>query len=335
MPDYMRLLPPETIGRLGRLGVVARTLVEGKIAGRHKSPYKGISVEFAEHRLYCKGDDLRNLDWRIYGKVDRYYVKQYIEETNLRATILVDASGSMGYAGSSAAPIDGRPASKLAYAQHLAAILAYLLIGQQDAVGLVTFDTQIRGYLPARNVSSQMRILLEMLHATRAGAEGKRGQPPFAGTNLRSVPAQGVLRTNGDCPLFPIAGVLDVVAERIPRRGMVFILSDLFDATEPLLRALHHFHYKKHDVIVLHVMAEEELTFPFEHWTNFRSLETAGVSVQLDPRSLRAVYLERVRSFLKSLELSCGQMRITYVPMNTKVPYTDALAEALSRRQGH
>jgi uncharacterized protein (DUF58 family) len=287
----MRLLPPETLGRLGRLGLVARTLVEGKIAGRHKSPYKGISVEFAEHRLYCKGDDLRNLDWRIYGKVDRYYVKQYVEETNLRATIVVDASGSMGYAGSAAAPIDGCPASKLAYAQHLAAILGYLLIGQQDAVGLVTFDTQIR--------------VLEMLHETKAGAE-----------------------TN-------VSGVLDEVAERIPRRGMVFILSDLFDATEPLLRALHHFHYKKHDVIVLHVMAEEELTFPFEHWTNFRSLETAGVSVQLDPRSLRAVYLERVRSFLKSLELSCGQMRITYVPMNTKVPYTDALAEFLSRRQGH
>ncbi len=305
VPDYMRLLPPETLGRLGRLGVLARTLVEGKIAGRHKSPYKGISVEFAEHRLYCRGDDLRNLDWRIYGKVDRYYVKQYIEETNLRATMVVDASGSMGYAGSAAAPIDGRPGSKLAYAQHLAAILSYLLIGQQDAVGLVTFDTQVRGFLPARNCSSQMRILLEMLHATKAGAE-----------------------TN-------VSGVLDEVAERIPRRGMVFILSDLFDATEPLLRALHHFHYKKHDVIVLHVMADEELTFPFEQWTNFRSLETAGVSVQLDPRSLRAVYLERVRGFLKSLELSCGQMRITYVPMNTKVPYTDALAEFLSRRQGH
>jgi uncharacterized protein (DUF58 family) len=305
VPDYMRLLPAETLGRLGRLGVVARTLVEGKIAGRHKSPYKGISVEFAEHRLYTRGDDLRNLDWRIYGKVDRYYVKQYIEETNLRATMVVDASGSMGYAGTLAAPIDGRPASKLAYAQHLAAILSYLLVGQQDAVGLVTFDTQIRGYLPARNRSSQTRLLLEMLHQTKPGAE-----------------------TN-------VSAVLDEVAERIPRRGMVFILSDLFDASEPLLRALHHFHYKKHDVIVLHIMAEEELTFPFQHWTNFRSLETAGVSVQLDPRSLRAVYLDRVRSFLKTLETSCGQMRITYVPMNTKVPYTDALAEFLSRRQGH
>ena len=299
-PSYMRLLPAEAIGRLGRVGVVTRGLVEGTISGRHKSPYKGISVEFAEHRPYTRGDDLRNLDWRIYGKIDRYYVKQYIEETNLRATILLDASGSMRYTGSRASKIDGRRASKFLYAQHLAAILTYLLIGQQDAVGLATFDTQVRTFLPARSRSSQLRVILEELDRTVPGAE----------TSL--------------------AAVFHEVAERIPRRGLVVILSDLFDETELLLKALHHFRFRKHDVIVLHIMADEELTFPFDEWTNFRSLETAGIHAQLDPQSIRAAYLERVRSFLHTIETACGQMRVAHVPMNTKIPYCDALAECLA-----
>ncbi len=180
------------------------------------------------------------------------------------------------------------------------------MIDQQDAVGLVTFDTQVRGFIPARSRSSQLRVILEDALRTRSPAARRTSRRVF-----------------------------HEIAERVPRRGMVIILSDLFDDTEPLLRALHHFRYRKHEVIVLHVMAEEELTFPFEHWTNFRSLETAGRQRAVGPASIRAAYLERVRSFLKSLELSCGQMRITYVPMNTKVPYTDALAEFLSRRQGH
>jgi uncharacterized protein (DUF58 family) len=301
----MRLLPAETIGRLGRAGVAARGLVEGTISGRHKSPYKGISVEFAEHRPYTRGDDLRNLDWRIYGKIDRYYVKQYIEETNLRATILVDASGSMRYAGNRAAKIDGRPASKFVYAQHLAAILTYLLVGQQDAVGLATFDTQVRTFLPARSRSSQLRVILEELDRTAPGAE----------TSL--------------------AAVFHQIADRIPRRGLVVIISDLFDDTERLLKALHHFRYRKHDVLLLHVMADEELTFPFEEWTNFRSLETAGINAQLDPQSIRAAYLDRVRDFLKAIQTVCGQMRVSHVPMNTKTPYCDALAECLAHRRGH
>jgi uncharacterized protein (DUF58 family) len=304
IPDYMRLLPAETLGRLGRLGILARVMVEGNVSGRHKSPYKGISVEFAEHRPYTRGDDLRNLDWRIYGKVDRYYVKQYIEETNLRATLVLDASGSMGYAGTQAAKIDGRPASKFVYAQHLAAILTHLFIGQQDAVGLVTFDTKIRTFLPARNRSSQLRVILESLYDTKPGSETSA------------------------------AGVFHEIAERIPRRGMVILISDLFDDLEPMLKALHHFHYRRHEVVVLHVMAEEELTFPFEKWTDFRSLENVALHAELDPQSIRAQYLERVRQFIGTLETNCGQMRVGYVPMNTKVPYCDALADYLSRRQG-
>lgn len=304
VPDYMRLLPTEAVQRLGRLGILAHGLVQGSIAGRHKSPYKGISVEFAEHRAYTRGDDLRTLDWRIYGKSDRYYVKQYIEETNLRATIVLDASGSMGFAGTRAARLGASPASKFVYGQHLAAILAYLLVGQQDAVGLVTFDTRIRKHLPARSRSSQLRIILEELAKTSPGNE----------TGLSAV--------------------LHEVAECIPRRGVVVIISDLFGETDDLLRALHHFRYRKHDVMVLHVMAEEELTFPFDRWTDFHSLETAGQHAELDPLSIRAAYLDRVGNFVHAVQAACGHMRVAYVPMNTKIPYSEALATYLARRAG-
>jgi uncharacterized protein (DUF58 family) len=304
LPDYMRLLPAEAVARLGRASIIARGMVQGNIVGRHRSPYKGVSVEFAEHRLYTRGDDLRNLDWRIVGKSNRYYVKQYIEETNLRATLLVDASGSMRYAGEAAAKIDGRPASKFAYAQRLAAILAYIFSGQQDAIGLVTFDTEIRSMLPARNRSSQLRMILESLHRTRPGKE------------------------TGLAPVF------HDIAERIPRRGLVVVISDLFDESEPLLEALHHFRYRKHDVLLFHIMADEELTFPFEQWTDFRSLEAAGVEAQLDPQSIRAAYLQRVHDFVRTVELACGQMQIDYIPMNTKTPYSEALADYLANRRG-
>ena len=209
----------------------------------------------------------------------------------------------MRYTGSRASKIDGRRASKFLYAQHLAAILTYLLIGQQDAVGLATFDTQVRTFLPAP------------------------AAPPSCASFWRS--SIGLSRDETS-----LAAVFHEVAERIPRRGLVVILSDLFDETELLLKALHHFRFRKHDVIVLHIMADEELTFPFDEWTNFRSLETAGIHAQLDPQSIRAAYLERVRSFLHTIETACGQMRVAHVPMNTKIPYCDALAECLARRRG-
>ena len=233
------------------------------MTGRHKSPYKGFSVEFAEHRQYTRGDDLRNLDWRIYGKIDRYYVKQYIEETNLRATILLDASGSMAFTGERAAKIGGQPASKFVYAQHLAAAFAYLLVSQQDAVGLVTFDSAV----PHLSASAQPRVATAG-HARRARPHAaRRGHQP-AGRAAR----------NGR-------------AHRPPRVGGA--RSATCSATRnELIQALHHFRYRKHEVLLLHVMADEELTFPYDKWTDFRSLEAAGVNAQLDPKSIRAAYLE-------------------------------------------
>ena len=301
--DHMRLLPGEATGTIARLELLARGLVEGFIAGRHRSPHKGFSVEFAEHRQYVPGDDLRGLDWRVLGRTDRYYVKQYVEETNMRATIIVDASGSMRYAGNEAARLDGKPATKFQYAQYLAASLAYLLINQQDAVGLVTFDREIRRYLPARSRRSQVRMILEELSATEPGGE----------TGL--------------------AEILHDIAERIHRRGMVIIISDLFDNAEEITKALHHFHYRKHEVIVLHVMAEEELNFPFQSFTHFRDLEEVYDTQQIDPHALRRLYLQRVAEFVDTIEEGCGQMKADYVPLSTKAGFDQALSDYLSRRR--
>ena len=169
--SYMQLLDPEALAKTHRLELMARGAMEGFVSGRHKSPYKGFSVEFAEHRQYVPGDDIRDLDWRVYGKSDRYYIKQYIEETNLRSVILLDASGSMRYAGSEAAKHNGRPLSKFEYGQFLAATLTHLMIHQQDAVGLVTFDTRVRRYIPTRSRISHLRVILQELAQTEPGGD--------------------------------------------------------------------------------------------------------------------------------------------------------------------
>ena len=303
VPSYMQFLPPEALAKLGRCELLARGVVEGFISGKHKSPFKGFSVEFAEHRQYAPGDDLRNLDWRVLARKDRYYIKQYIEETNMRATLLLDASGSMAYAGDAAAPLKGKPCSKFAYAQYIAAMLGYLLIGQQDAAGLVTFDSRLRTYLPARARASQVRGILETLERTVPGGE----------TGL--------------------ADIFHDIAERIPRRGLIVILSDLYDDPESLIKALHHFRYRRHEVLLFHVVADEELNFPFDSYTKFRDLEQAETVLPIDPRTIRATYLERMNRFLADIESACGRLKIDYVRMNTRVPYDEALSAYLMKRR--
>jgi uncharacterized protein (DUF58 family) len=299
----MRLLDPGALAKIHRLELLARGMVEGFVTGRHRSPYKGFSVEFAEHRQYVPGDDTRDLDWRVYGKSDRYYIKQYIEETNLRAILLLDASGSMKYAGQMAAPHEGRPLSKFAYGQFLAASLAHMMVHQQDAVGLVTFDTKVRRYIPPRARVTHLRGILEELARTEPGEESA------------------------------LAPVFHDIAERAHRRGLIIIISDLFDSAEDILKALHHFRYRKHEVLLLHVMAEEELTFPFDRWSLFKNLEVSGHRVQLDPRSIRAEYLDRVRGFIREIETGAGRMGIDYVPMSTRHPFDVALAQYLANRR--
>ena len=304
IPQFSELLPPEVINMIGRLEFLARTAKVGSINGRHTSPHKGFSVEFAEHRQYVSGDDLRNLDWRVYGKSDRYYIKQYIEETNMRATILVDASGSMAYAGESASGLGGKShLSKFEYARYLASALTYLLIRQQDAVGLVTFDEEIKTYLRPTAKPSQVRTILEAL--------------------ARTTPTNDTR----------CAATFHEIAERIPSRGLVIIISDLFDDAEAIKNALHHFRYKNHELVVFHLMAEEELTFPFDKFDDFRCLEINGRRLNIDPATIRASYLDRVQSHLKAIELTCGQMKADYVPVNTKTPVPEALFSYFSQRK--
>lgn len=302
-PGYMKWLPPKSTATIARCELFGRTMKSGFISGRHRSPKKGNSVEFAEHRQYMPGDDLRTLDWKVLGRKDKLYIRQYEEETNLRTTILLDCSGSMAYDGDRAAELDGRPLSKFDYARYLTAGLTYMLTGQQDAVGLVTFDTKMREYLPAKSSASQTRRILETLDEAKPGNE--------------TDPAP----------------VIDEIAERIPPRGLVIVISDLFTPdVDALLKALHHFHYRKHEIIVLHTMAEEELHFDFDGHVHFDNLEGKD-EMLLDAKSIRAGYLEQVNAFLRKVGDGVRRMGADYVPMNTKVPFDRGLVDYLARRR--
>lgn len=300
--DYMRLLPDEATATLSRLDLLARAKKQGSKSGRHVSPNKGFSVVFAEHRQYTPGDDTKDLDWRVYGKADKYYIKQYIEETNMRATIVLDASGSMNYRGTQASHVGGQMVSKFEYAQYIASAMAYLMVKQQDAVGLVTFDDKIRTNMRAASRPSQVRMILEELHNTTCGGD----------TNL--------------------AATLHEVAERIPSRGLVIIISDMFEDSAALTESMHHFAFKKHELVLFHIMAEEELTFSFRSSQEFKDMELSGQKIKVDPLSIRNAYLQRVRDHVTSLEKVCGQLRADYVPITTKQPFASALSDFLGRR---
>lgn len=298
----MRLLPEETLGVMRRLDWLARRRMQGTLTGRHTSPDKGISIEFAEHRPYAPGDDPRTLDWRVIARSDRDVVRQYIEETNLRATLAVDISGSMGYTGNHAASINARALSKLDYAKYLAAALAYLFIKQGDAAGLVTFDRKPREFLRAASRPSQVMRILEVLDRVKPGAETDT------------------------------AAVLHDVAERIPKRGVVFLISDLFDNPDHIVEALHHFDFRQHELVIFHVMAEEELGFPFSGYQQFRDLERTSPTLRIDPQAVRAGYLERVGHFIRTIEAACGKLRADHVPVNTASPLRQTLLRYIGRR---
>src|SRR5437588_915117 len=268
MPVPTISFDPTSLSKYGRLALVARNLVEGFLTGVHKSPYKGFSVEFAEHRQYYPGDEIRHIDWRAYGKTDRYYIKEYEEETNLRAHLLVDASGSMGYRG--AGP------SKFEYAQYVAASLAYLMLHQLDAVGLVTHDTRLRQRIPPKASSKHLLHLLRTLEATQPGGETS------------------------------MAPLWHELAPQFKRRGMLIILSDCFEQIGPLMHALRHFRHYRHEVLLFHILAPEEIEFPFKKWTQFRSLEAAGHQLLVDPQRLRKEYLENFRTFCTQLREQAG-----------------------------
>ncbi len=295
MPSPTVSFDPSSLSKYGRLALVARKLVEGFLSGVHKSPYKGFSVEFAEHRQYYPGDEIRHIDWRAYGKTDRYYIKEYEEETNLRAYLLVDASGSMGF--------QGKHASKFQYAQYIAASLAYLMLHQRDAVGLATHDTKVRGMIPPKSNSKHLLRVIQTLEETKTGGE----------TSLAPLWHQ--------------------LAEQFPRRGMIVILSDCFENIGPLIKALGHFRYYRHEVLLFHLLAPEEIEFPYKKWTQFRNLEIAGNKVLVDPQRLRKEYLKSFQGFCKQLRDQAGQLQVDYHLLRTDEPVERALGVYLTKRQ--
>ncbi len=290
---------PTALAKFGALDVVARLVVEGYMIGQHKSPFKGSSVEFVEHRQYYPGDEIRHIDWRAFGKTGRYYIKEFEEETNLRAYLLVDGSGSMAYGQSTI--------SKFDYARYLAAALGYLLVSQRDAVGLMTFDTEVRARIDPATNPQNFRRITDSLGTWKPGSE----------TSLASVFEQ----------LIPL----------LKRRSLVFILSDFFDKLPPLKQALKQFRHARHEVILFQVVAPEEEDFPFSRPTQFRSLERGSHRLLVDPHRLRAIYLEQYRKFEQDLARTCGNAGVDYHKMLTSEPYQKALGaylDARSRRKG-
>lgn len=304
IPAYMKLLPADAQAQLVCCTVSARGRVAGFKAGNHRSPYLGSSTEFAEHREYSPGDDPRDLDWRVFAKQDRYCVKQYVEETNLRATILLDSSASMRFQGKAASSVDGAKLSKFDYAKYIAAMLSFLFVRQGDAVGFIQFDSEVRTQLPARGSNSHFRRVLQLLDA--------------------AVPENA-----SDAP-----SALHEAAERIPRRGIVILLSDLLSDSRKLMQALHHLRYRKHEVIVFQILSEEELTFPYKDAVQFRDLEGTVDDIDLDPAAIRAEYLRQFTGFLNDLEQSCRSIPVDYVRLNTKDSYVSVLSNYLGRRNG-
>lgn len=289
-----RFLEPEALARVKNLALVARGVVEGSISGLHASPYKGFSVEFAEHREYTPGDDPRHLDYKMLARTERLYIKQYEEETNMRVQIILDASGSMGYRHET-------KITKFEYAAYLTAILAYLMTRQQDLVGLTAFDTDVRLDMPTR---SSPRHFNEMMHQLEA------------------------LQPSGETGL---AQTLHKLANRFKKRCLIVLISDLYDDPEEVIRALHHFRHRRHEVIVFHVLDKAEIDFPFRETVAFYDLET-NERIQVDPAYVRDAYLEQIEEFIAGYRRACAESYIDYVLADTSTPYDLMLSRYLTKR---
>ena len=296
MEAYRKYFDPQTLASIQGLELRARHIVEGYVSGLHASPYHGFSIEFAEHREYAPGDDLRYLDWKVFGKTDKFYLKQFEAETNLVSYLLLDTSESMAYQSAAA------PWSKLEYGKTAAAALAYLVLQQQDSIGLMTFDDRLRSSVrPSSNPSH----LKQVLHA------------------LEDAPAR---RKTSVGPL------LHDLAERLKRRGVVVIISDIFDDVRSVLAGLKHFRHRRHEVIVLHVLDPAEIEFPFDRPTLFKGLEGLP-DVLTDPVSLRRAYLREFGQFTKALEAGCRDQHFVYLRLRTDEPLDRVLSGYLAARQ--
>lgn len=293
-PDSAKSLLPEVVRQVGRLEVRARYVVEGFLSGLHRSPYFGQSLEFREHRPYVRGDDLRHVDWKVWARQDRLYVKQYEEDTNLRAMLLVDQSASMAY---------GQGAlNKHEYAATLASVLTYLLLKQNDAVGCMTFAGKLRGQTPQRSSRGHLTTIADLLR-----------EPPEEKQSDLSI-------------------VTSAAAAQLPRRGLVFVISDLLADRAGLNKGLRQLHLKGHDLIVLHLLDDDELDFPFSRATRFEGLE-APSQLACNPRALRNDYLAAMERFLEETRRTCLANQAEYMLVRTSTPFDAVLNELLGRRQ--
>ena len=294
-PTDKNYFDPKVLAGISNLALRARWVVEGLMSGVHRSRAKGFSVEFEEHREYSPGDEIRRIDWKAFGKFDRYFIKEYEDETNLRAYLVLDASASMNYAS------DG--ISKFDYACTLTASLAYLILKQQDSAGLVTFSDRIEAFIPPR---AKRDYLTQILHALE-----NRG--PGGDTNVGKI--------------------LEEIAGQVKRRGLIVLISDLLDDADAILKGLRHFRFKGNDVIVFHLLDQAELDLPFEGNILFEDLEAANLQVIADPRAIRSTYQQVVQEFIGNIRKQCHDSAIDYQIISTATPLDRALASYLSWRE--
>ena len=294
MPVSKRFLHPEAIGRIARLDLRARQIVEGFLSGIHRSPYFGQSVEFVQHREYVAGDDLRHVDWKVWAKQDRYYVKQFEEDTNLRCSLLVDVSHSMRYGNG--------PMNKFEYGATIAVSLAYLLLSQQDAVGLLSFDERVRNKTPQRTKRNHLNSLIQALSTSE----------PAKKTDLEAI--------------------LREAAETYPRRGLMVLVSDLLVDRPSLFKGIKLLRQRGHDVLVFHVMDDDELDFDFSGTTRFEGLESNDF-LNCNPRALREGYLQALQTYLDEIRHGFAQNGVAYTLVRTSQPLDKALAAFVANRQ--
>ncbi len=301
-------LAPADLAKVASLQILARLVVEGFTTGLHRSPHKGFSVEFKQHRQYVPGDEIRHLDWKVFGKTDRFYIREYEEETNLRAHILLDVSGSMAYGqappGRARADTSANfnELSKHHYATRVAAALSYLMLQQADSVGLVTFDDRLRHHIPPRGRPSHLKALMSAMQAANVGGETDIGR------------------------------VLHDLAPKLHRRGLVILISDCFGDVASLMKGLAHFRHARHEVIIFQIWHRDELDFPFRRFTRFDSLENTAFHT-LDPAHVRRAYMQHLEKFRGDLKTGCARHKIDLVPLITDEPYADALAKYLAARR--
>jgi len=291
-------LDPKILAKISRLDLKAKYVVEGFISGMHKSPYKGFSVEFAQHRGYVPGDDLKHLDWRVYGKNERLYIKQYEAETNLVTTILLDASESMAYKS----PNVRGASAKLEYAKLTVAALSYLVLGQSDAVAVGIFDSELREFIPR----STRKVHINRICASLDNLEPKN-------------------KTG-------VGQIMHTIAERVKRRGITVVVSDLFDKVDDVLSGIQHLRHDGHEVVLLHLLDKDELTFPFEGLVQFKGLEFNN-QVLCHPRMVKKAYLEELHKFLTTVKGACTRNGVDYVQISTDTPVDVALAAYLTSRE--